>query len=164
MCQLKVLITNTSIELHASLQAERLKIRNPSRRGNCGLHSFHPNPNGNDAGPKIFFAVLPLWSYIASLLSSVRVDGRRELSWWPLQTPERIRFLNIRVGWWGEESLESVGFAWKERIISVTFKVHLQYYHNQHVELLTKTGKAPPIYWRYIYFFASDFLNRCFSK
>ena len=48
--------------------------------------AFHPNPNGND-GPKIFFAVLPLWSW-ATLLSSVRW-ARVELMTSPDRQPRR---------------------------------------------------------------------------
>ena len=64
--------------------------------------AFHPNPNGN-AGPKIFFAVLPLWSW-ATLLSSVRW-ARVELMTSPDRQPRRAEsgsWIFELDGWMGE--------------------------------------------------------------
>ena len=85
--------------------------------------AFHPNPNGN-AGPKIFFAVLPLWSW-ATLLSSAQFDGR-ESSWWPLQTDSQggqnqvLEYSSWTDGWGrvGRICVEGTHY------ISVTLKVH----------------------------------------
>ena len=155
----------TKHPLSFTLRSRPKYLKSEIHHGEGKLRSaFHPNSNGN-VGPKIFFAVSPLWSWLLTLLSSVRW-ARVESSWWPLQTCRQ----QAESGSWIFELLGWMVGGWMDSRSDLRGRNALYIGHIEgaytHVELSSITLNSFTTNHRYrcIYFFAFTFIYILFLE